>query len=133
MGWFRKHLPGEKKDPAYAKRDTVARATINGLSISTGTMFEETRVNGVAINILFAAENEMNGVEIGGLLSSHNKFTGLVAAGVNLAKNGKGMQVGIYNRCEKGNVLQIGLLNKIGKRTIPFLNFHFRRHKNEIE
>ena len=126
---FRIHRKKPPKDTTIAKIDTVFRTTINGLSISTGVLSDETKINGAAMNVLFGFENELNGIEVSSLLNKHFRFRGVIIAGVNSTKTGKGVQIGLYNKCDNGKLLQIGLLNKIGKRTTPFVNFRFRRAK----
>ena len=109
-------------------RDTLAHSTINGLSISSGLIKSKMKINGAAINATCAAEKEMNGVEVSGLINIHTVFHGVIAAPVNATMRGKGVQIGLYNRSKGGKLLQIGLLNTIGKRTTPFINFSLKRH-----
>ena len=52
--------------------------------------------------------------------------SGLVKVAVHCSAFGKGLQIGLFNSCKEGKVVQIGLLNKIGKRTIPLLNFKLK-------
>ena len=109
----------------YSKHrwDTVAHTTINGLSISTGILKSKTKVNGSAINVIFAIQNEMNGVELSGLFNVHKSFRGLIMALVNVSGKGKGVQIGIVNHSKEGKLVQIGLVNTIGHRTTPIINF----------
>jgi hypothetical protein len=68
------------------------------------------------------------GLLISGLLNRNYEFNGLSIAGLaNVAQKVRGVQVGLINTCETGQVLQIGLFNRIGKRVTPIINFRFRK------
>ncbi len=111
------------------EQDTLLKVKINGISVNGGITEGKTRMNGLAINAIWGMENQMNGVETTGLINLHYSFNGLLVAPVNSVTKGRGIQIGIYNRCKEGHLVQIGLLNKIGKRTLWIINFSFKRKK----
>jgi len=111
------------------RQDTLVKARINGISISTGITESKTTVTGLAINAIWGLQDQMRGVEVTSLVNLHYSFTGLMVAAGNSTTTGRGVQIGIYNRCREGRLIQVGLLNKIGKRTLPFINFSFRHRK----
>jgi hypothetical protein len=100
---------------------------INGLSLSFGGLVE-ARMNGLAINGGISFADAMTGVEITGVMNFHYSFKGVMIAGLrNKVTQGKGVQIALFNSCKKGQVFQIGLLNRIGKRTTPIINFRFKK------
>ncbi len=108
--------------------DTVFRTTINGLSVTTGTIVDQVKINGVVVDIICGVENNITGFGLSGLVSKHQVFSGVTIAGIlNAAKRGDGIQIGLVNKCQDGELVQIGLINKIGKRVTPFINFRFKR------
>ncbi len=102
------------------------KSAINGLSISTGLPGID-KLSGVAVNGVISSPYQMNGFEITGLINLHYSFKGVMVAGFrNKATLGKGLQIGLFNSCREGKVVQIGLINRIGKRTLPFVNFKLK-------
>ena len=124
---------------AYKSRDTLCRqkkvedkfdsATtsmrINGLSISPGVLgFANPDVNGLIINGLISTCHNINGVSINGLGTISNSFKGIQVAGIyNKAIRGKGLQIGIVNRCKDLKGVQIGFWNINSKRKLPLINW----------
>jgi hypothetical protein len=106
----------------YPEVDTSEKSAYNGLMI--GSVTPIVCSNGVNISAILNRSQSMNGLSIAGLFNHHYSFKGVLIAGLrNKTTTGKGVQIGLLNRCKEGRVIQIGLLNKIGKRTIPFINF----------
>lgn len=102
------------------------KSAINGLSISTGLSGID-KLSGVAVNGITSSPYQMNGVEITGLINFHYSFKGFIVAGFrNKTTFGEGLQIGLFNSCREGKVVQIGLLNRIGKRIMPLLNFKLK-------
>jgi len=109
--------------------DTSTRAKIRGVSISTAQF--GTSTTGVGINVISSWTNEMNGLEISGMMNMHYRFNGLCLAIRNKVTYCRGMQIGVFNECREGHLIQLGLLNRIGNRRTPFINFSFKR-KNKF-
>lgn len=84
---------------------------INGFEFCPGTI-SGTTLNGLSV-ALFAGYEDFKGCMIGG-------FT-------NYAEKGRGAQVSLINIADNFNGVQIGLLNRIGDRVTPFINFSFKR------
>ncbi|OQP66841.1 hypothetical protein A3860_00275 [Niastella vici] len=107
----------------YPEADTL-KSAFNGLVL--GSVTPRVKSNGVNVSAIINLSHSMKGLSIAGLFNHHYSFKGVLIAGFrNKTTTGKGVQIGLLNRCQEGKVLQIGLLNKIGKRTIPFINFKF--------
>ena len=103
----------------------------NGLSLSAGNM---SYVKGLSISFIMNAASKGEGVEVTGLMNVHHDFRGLMIAGIrNKTTTAKGVQIALINTCkeEDSKVLQIGLINIIGKRIIPLINFNFKKHKHK--
>ena len=98
-------LPGNNF--AMREKDTIVKTKIHGLSVSSGIMQKETKIEGVSLNAGFAVENEVSGIEVSSVVNWHYSFKGVIAALVNTTATGKGVQIGIYNDCRKGTLLQI--------------------------
>jgi len=108
----------------YPEEDTAGNSAFNGLVL--GCVTPRVKSNGVNVSAIVNASQKMNGLSIAGLFNHHYSFKGVLIAGFrNKTTKGKGVQIGLLNRCKEGKLVQIGLLNKIGKRTIPFINFQF--------
>lgn len=100
---------------------------LNGISISLGGIYETTN-RGLIINGLSCLSYSTKGVQISGILNVQYEFQGIMIAGIaNKTTKGKGLQIGIINNCESGQVVQIGLFNRIGKRVLPIINFNFKK------
>lgn len=103
---------------------------INGISVSIGGV-SETYNHGFFLNGLSGYCYEIEGVQISGLINNITELKGFsVAALANVATKANGIQIGLINKCQTGNVLQIGLFNRIGKRVLPLLNFRFKKTGN---
>jgi hypothetical protein len=105
---------------------------VNGVSISVGGM-TETINKGVIVNGLACFSYKTSGLQVSGLIHKSYEFNGLSIAGLaNVAKVMRGVQIGLINKCQTGQVLQIGLFNRIGKRVVPLINFRFRKESKTI-
>ncbi|MBP6431651.1 MAG: hypothetical protein KA319_07790 [Ferruginibacter sp.] len=119
----------------FSKNDSTRRRSI--LSVPDSNYLSKNFMNGISIGVLGSFSNnngltiagimnnggKLNGIALGGIANSYYSFKGIAIAG--LANNfykGRGIQIGLFNRCVDCKGLQIGLLNKIGNRTLPFLN-----------
>lgn len=64
------------------------------------------------------------GIQVSGLVNSADQLEGVQVAGlVNRARRIHGIQVGVFNTADHLEGLQIGLLNRSGKRWLPFINW----------
>lgn len=105
---------------------------VNGVSISVGGM-TETINKGVIVNGLACFSYKTSGLLVSGLIHKSYEFNGLSIAGLaNVAKVMRGVQIGLINKCQTGQVLQIGLFNRIGKRVVPIINFRFKKESKTI-
>ncbi|WP_254517634.1 LA_2272 family surface repeat-containing protein, partial [Salmonella enterica] len=53
-----------------------------------------------------------------------------VAPFANVGMKCRGIQIGLYNRCNDFRGIQIGMWNENGKRKLPLINWNFKRPKN---
>jgi hypothetical protein len=114
----------------YDELDSCIGTQINGVSISGGGLVDVRKVKGISLNGLICLANQVHGVECTSLTNFHYSFNGLMIAALrNKCTVGNGVQIGLFNSCKDGNVLQIGLFNRIGKRTIPLINFKVKKNK----
>jgi hypothetical protein len=105
---------------------------VNGVSVSVGGIGEAFN-KGVIINGLSCFSYKTTGLLVSGLVNCNYKSTGLSIAGLaNVAHVVKGVQIGLINKCETGQVVQLGLFNRIGKRIVPIINFRFRKDSKTI-
>ena len=102
---------------------TKESISINGVMVGTFTGIK-TRFNGIDVSVIANTAQSLNGLAISGLFNQHHSFKGVLIAGIrNKTTTGKGLQIALFNSCQKGKVVQIELVNKIGKRILPVLNF----------
>ncbi len=112
--------------------------------------FNDT-LNGVALHLFgigFSDDYVINGVEIcpgiinGGQLkgfslslgAEHNEMVGCIISGFyNFLEKGRGVQMALVNDASEFRGVQIGLLNRIGNRVFPFVNFNFKRPQKAQE
>lgn len=98
---------------------------VNGLSLSFGGLIG-AEVNGVSLSGGFSQLTRVRGLSLTGFSSRINTLRGVQLSGLcSRAKNGTGLQIGLWNQCENLKGIQIGLWNKNGKRSLPFLNWRF--------
>ena len=112
----------------FPDNPTYFLAKIKGLSISGGGMTRNTWFYGVGINGVIGFADKMQGIEITGMMNLHYEFKGVMIAGLrNKVTTGKGVQIGLINTCKQGQVFQVGLINRIGNRIIPLVNFSLKK------
>ncbi len=112
----------------FVQKDTLFATKIKGVSIGAGGLASGTKISGLALNGVTSFADIVNGVEITGIMNLHYSFSGIQLAGLrNKVTTGKGLQIGFINTCKGGRVVQIGLINRIGKRIIPFVNFSLKK------
>lgn len=140
----------------FKRSDFEFSEIINGLNLSSGS-WGDINYNGLAIALVTQHGNLCNGVSVVGLFSSLDKvngvaasmamnnvlhmnglqialfnnrailMTGIQVSGYNEAKKCKGVQIGIVNKTENSKGVQIGLLNINEHRTLPLINWNFKR------
>lgn len=109
--------------PPYANRPS----TVNGLTVSSG-IWPGTNLNGVSMSLSASFANTSDGLEVSGIMNMHYRFNGVIIALLrNKTTIGKGVQIGLFNSCREGRLLQIGLLNRIGNRVTPIVNLRLNR------
>lgn len=98
---------------------------VNGLSLSFGGLMG-AQVNGISLSGGFSQLTRVRGLSLTGISSRINTLRGVQLSGLySRAKNGIGLQIGLWNHCENLKGIQLGLWNKNGKRSLPFLNWRF--------
>lgn len=103
----------------------TAETNINGISISFGGELS-AGINGLSVNGFVMSSSYINGVSVSGFVTACGRFRGIMITGFsNVAIEGRGLQVGLFNRCKRLKGLQVGLWNKSGKRGLPFINWGF--------
>jgi len=108
----------------------VGNSKIEGLSIGILGSTESNYLNGVGISGLVSFYDKMNGLVVSGLINGQYEFKGVsIAVFRNKTTLGTGVQIGLFNTSKTGNLIQIGLLNRIGNRVTPFINFRFKSKK----
>ena len=125
---------------------TMSNSLINGLSIGGGGQIHY-QVNGLSLSMMMNLAEKQNGVMIAGMnmtkvtnglqigLANMTFTANGVQAGfaLNEAETMRGLQIGMVNRTENLRGIQIGLWNVNQKRTLPLLNWNFRRtEKQEV-
>jgi len=108
----------------FTEKEKFVATRIKGISVSLGGLSRETAISGISINGVICVANQMNGIELSGLMNLHYEFKGVMIAGLrNKVTTGKGIQIALINSCKSGRVIQLGLINRIGKRVTPIVNF----------
>lgn len=99
---------------------------INGFSLSGGGLIGDADMRGVAINGLLCYVTRTRGVSITGLRNESARFEGVVISGmINKNVEGRGVQIGLVNRCKHLRGFQFGLWNENSKRSLPLVNWDF--------
>lgn len=105
---------------------TNMKGKISGLSISGGGVMSDFKMCGLAINGLISGMTEVNGVQITGLLNVNQEFKGVTIGGLyNTSVKGRGLQIGLINICKDLKGIQLGIWNVNSKRKLPFINWNF--------
>jgi hypothetical protein len=98
--------------------------TINGLSLSMGGLVRCRNINGIALNggICFAYRSR--GLMVSGGYNNIHDFKGISICGLrNVSVKGRGIQIALINVCKNFKGLQIGLWNVNSKRKWPIINW----------
>lgn len=98
------------------------RTYLRGINISPGFM-SDISATGLTINLLTSVITENRGLTITGFDNTSYSFSGVMISGFkNKATVGHGLQIAVFNNCREGKLVQLGLFNRIGKRALPFVN-----------
>jgi hypothetical protein len=91
--------------------------------------FEPSIIHGIDINPFLSLEDsQVNGLTISGLANQHETVNGLTVAVIgNNDAHCRGVQVGLFNTCADLRGIQIGLWNKNQRRSLPLINWSFRK------
>lgn len=100
---------------------------INGIQIGLINM-EPTIINGLDINAAGSFESKTNGVTISVVMNKHYFVNGLTIGTIgNHDTKCNGVQIGLINSCKQLKGFQIGLWNKNQKRSLPIINWCFKK------
>ncbi len=124
--------------PAYAEAwmcnkyqfNDSARSDVRIVGLNLSTMLShDLGIEGVSITLVYTEGQVCRGVSIAGGANYLRVCDGLAIAGLqNKIKRGHGLQIALFNWSDDWQGVQIGLLNRIGNRTLPFVNMRFGRH-----
>jgi len=110
---------------------TLANCTING--ISAGYVGQSVyKVNGVSAIGCLNYVVISNGLQCAILVSDNEEMNGVQMAFINQSTTTKGIQIGAFNFSKDLRGFQFGLWNKNGKRSLPFINWQFKKGKEKI-
>ena len=102
--------------------------TINGISINATCNIDEDKINGLNLVLMINTIDEIHGVSIAGLSNFSYRMRGVMISSLsNGTTDGKGLQIGLFNRAVHYRGVQIGLWNFNGKFGFPFINMRFGR------
>lgn len=117
------------ENDSLAAYDTLpVRAVHNGLMFSPFGTFTP-KVNGISLSLFMSLGQTVNGVSINTFWNLYNKIYGVAIGAVNTVGTVKGVQIGIVNETAKLHGLQFGLWNKNQKRSLPFINWNFKKEE----
>ena len=101
----------------------------NGIQIAMGDC-AAVYSNGILISYLGSYTLEGNGL-MAGCFNEYVKFNGLQIGFLNDIENKSetftGLQIGVYNSTKKLRGVQLGLMNVNEKRTLPLINWNFKK------
>lgn len=105
---------------------SMVTTRINGLSLSIGGLMADNQVHGVSINGGIYSAIETKGLVITGSQNITDEFSGVVISALrNRSAKGKGVQIGLLNICKNLKGFQFGLWNVNSKRKLPLINWSF--------
>ncbi len=112
---------------SMSKADTTLKRVVhNGLLLSlTGTFSDQ--INGVSISAWMSLGKKINGLSINPLWNIYYRVNGVSIGLVNSSLDVKGVQIGLVNKTVKLKGFQFGLWNKNEKRSLPFINWNFKK------
>lgn len=130
------YLPFLPKDTSWKHRQSYpvtsnydpSKHRIHGLSLSAGGVIDDGYMRGLAVNGSMCMLSDMRGVCITGIKNRFDEFYGLTIGGIaNFSYKGRGLQIGLINKCKDLRGIQLGLWNVNGKRKLPLINWSFSK------
>ena len=125
------HSPISINEAEFSKviSDTISEK-INGVVASSIGHYCNCNVNGISISIFAKLERRVNGISFalfGNFVEIHRGIQFAVIS--NETYKLRGVQIGLFNKSHDTKGFQIGLFNVNEKRTLPFINWNFKRRK----
>jgi hypothetical protein len=102
---------------------------INGLNASFCTL-NNMQLRGLNLSCSTTVVDEVHGVSLSPVSNFSYIMNGFTLAVYNRATLAHGLQIGLYNKSTDMRGVQIGLWNVNGRRSLPFINWQFKRKKN---
>ncbi len=116
----------------YNRAQTVGSLQVSGLvnladSVGimqvTGILNRAKTVGGLQISGLINEADSVGILQVAGVFNRANSVTGVQVSGIlNHAKKLRGIQFGLINATSDCTCMQFGLLNRVGRRWLPFFN-----------
>ncbi len=98
---------------------------VNGLNIGFFDP-DDNITNGIELNFVINS-GIINGIAITPFVGNHYNANGISISGLgNYDSRARGIQIGLFNKCNDLKGLQIGLWNKNQKRSLPIINWNFK-------
>jgi hypothetical protein len=105
---------------------TWRRAVHNGILLSTfGTWTD--KVNGISFSLWMSAGTKVNGISCNLLWNLYHQINGVSIAAFNRTAITKGFQIGFLNKSNELRGFQFGIWNKNEKRSLPIINWNFKK------
>lgn len=99
-------------------------STVSGINIGVLGSGEMNHYKGISVSSVATIGRSFKGVSITAGQNLIYEYKGLLIAGLmNNVSKGRGLQIALINRCKDCKGVQIGLLNTMGKKTLPVINF----------
>lgn len=120
--------PVVKCDSQFNKTIAEQEETVNGISISGTGSYTSSNINGLSIAGFAKYENVLNGVSISPYMNFAQEHNGVqFAAYLNEVYKMRGLQIGGRNKSKNTRGIQIGIWNTNERRSLPFINWNFKR------
>lgn len=117
--------PFHHETPVLSK--TPILKITNGIQFGLSNM-EEAKINGIEFNVAGNFNTITNGISISPTINKHYKVSGISISPLgNFDAEIHGIQIGLFNKTDKLRGIQIGLWNKNSKRSLPFINWNFKK------
>jgi hypothetical protein len=101
---------------------------IKGVNINSGGAVGETEVSGFYVGGAATIVNKLKGLSVTGVHTISQEMRGVCVAGLrNQSKKARGFQIALFNSSWDLRGIQIGLWNKNQARSLPFINWNFKK------
>jgi hypothetical protein len=118
-----------KNDSSKINYDTIPLRTVhNGIIISPLGTFTP-KVNGISLSSFMSMGEKINGISFNLFWNLYNNINGASVGFVNTNGYVRGIQVGLVNKTANLRGFQIGLWNKNERRSLPIINWNFKKKK----